>query len=211
VHKRFMYFSVILLCLVLLVGCGAKKQRQQILANQDKMMQQQDKIITGQESMSSSNKEFQENAKKDLDALLTNTKASSANDEQILSIVKDTNQQVTDANLAKSLDQIYKEIYGVGTDLRMAVGETRIVVAVKNDQPLRVHAEIPTSATADNIVAKLPIGTLLFNCQQITDTWWKGAILKEREKVEVVFAVKYTEPLRNNIAPSLIETAKPEK
>jgi hypothetical protein len=161
--------------------------------------------------MSSSNKEFQENAKKDLDELLTNTKASSANDEQILSIVKDTNQQVTDANLAKSLDQIYKEIYGVGMDLRMAVGETRIVVAVKNDQPLRVHAEIPTSATADNIVAKLPIGTLLFNCQQITDTWWKGAILKEGEKVEVVFAVKYTEPLRNNIAPSLIETAKPEK
>jgi hypothetical protein len=97
--------------------------------------------------------------------------------------------------MATTLESTFKEIYGVHVDLRNAIGETRVVIAVNNDMPLRVHSEIPSSDGMSEIVDKLPIGAVIFQGQKVTDTWWKGVIIKEGEKVPIFFAAKYTRPL----------------
>jgi hypothetical protein len=205
VPKKLLVYAAPVLCIFLVAGCAAKKQRTQILENQERMMNQQEKILDNQNTSATSDKEFQTAVRQDLGSLLQSAKTTNDNDQKILTLVQDTNTRVS-TDITKSLDQIYKEVYGVGTDLRMAVGETRIVVAVNNDRPLKVHGEIPSGAGAENVVTRLPIGSLIFNCQKVTDYWWKGAIIQDEQKTEVFFAVKYTEPLRDTLSPSLTGT-----
>ena len=79
-----------------------------------------------------------------------------------------------------------------------------MVVEVNNRLPLKVHAEIPKDEMAFEPVAKLPVGALIFQCQKVNDTWWKGVIIREGEKETVYFAVKYTQPIREALTPESI-------
>lgn len=116
--------------------------------------------------------------------------------QEILTLSRDTNA-TTKAN-TETLDKTFKEVYGVGVDLRSAIGETRIVVEVNNRMPLRVHSQMP-GKTESEVITKLPVGAVIFQAKQVSPAWWRGIILQEGQKTEVYFAERYTKPLRDEM------------
>ena len=186
-------------CFATLAGCEAGKQREQILQNQQQLSEDLrtarqellDKQKTSLKNQDASAAREQEMLK------VANTGVS--NQKQILSLVKDTNS--VSHGLTTTLDKVFTEVYGVGVDMRAALGETRIVIEVNNDMPLRVHSEIPSSTMESEVVQKLPTGAVIFRSQKVSDRWWKGMVLKDGEPIPVYFAAQYTKPLRDELTP----------
>ena len=190
-------------CLATLGGCKAGKQREEILANQRQIQEELRK--TREEILAR-----HDQAKTREEELLRIARAEVTTDEEVLTLSRDTHQTVKQSSIR--LEQVYTEVYGVGVDLRSAIGETRVVIAINNELPLRVHSQMPSSReTASEVVDTLPVGSVIFRAQKVTDSWYKGVVLKQGEQVPIYFAVKYTKPLREELTPeSQLSTPPPQ-
>jgi len=191
--------ALALVCLGFLTGCQAGKQRTEILKNTQELKEE---LRQAREAILSKQQEGMEAAKARDEDLLRLAKAGVSSQQEILTLVKESN--TLDKQMTGSLEQTYKELYGVGVDLRAAIGETRLVIAVNNALPLRVHSEIPTAAGTSEVVTELPVGGVIFQSQKISERWWKGLVMKDGEKTPVYFAVQFTKPLRDELTPPTI-------
>jgi len=184
---RTRYWMLASICVSTLLGCGGG-QRDQIIANQDAIQadlrRAHEELLQGQE----------EAAKRDRE-ILSVARMGVSNTDQILTLASDTNAAVKENG--ETLGKAYTEIYGVGVDLRSAIGETRLVIEVNDDTPLRVHSDVPSAEST--VVARMPIGAVIFQARKVTERWWRGVIFQEGEKTEVYFAVNFTKPLREEL------------
>ena len=175
----------------LLAGCEAGKQREEMLANQRKQLEE---LRRAQESRDAIQRAQMEAKKRD-EEIMRIARMGVSNQDQILTVVRDTNK-VSKAN-SGTLEKTFKEVYGLNVDLRQAIGETRIVMEVNDRRPLRVHSELP--GQGGEVVDRLPIGAAIFQAKKVTDKWWRGIVFKDDEQTEVYFAAQYTKPLRDEL------------
>ena len=189
IHRKQLAIAV--LCAGALIGCEAGKQRTALLSGQDALRDdlraataQRDAIIAEQNAAAARDAEFIKIAKMGV-----------TTQEEILTLSRETNSTVK--GNSETLEKSFREIYGVGVDLRSAIGETRLVIEINNDNPLRVHSAVPSSES--EVVTTLPIGAVIFQAKKVSETWMRGVIFQEGQKTEVYFAAKYTKPLRDSL------------
>lgn len=183
--------AIAILCAGALFGCESSHHGSEVLANTQAIQEDlraakdhRDQIIAEQQAAAARDAEFIKIAKMGV-----------STQEQILTLSRDTNSAVK--GNAETLEKSYREIYGVGVDLRAAIGETRIVIEINNDMPLRVHSAIPSDES--EVVTTLPTGAVLFQAKKVNETWMRAVIFEKGEKTEVYFAAKYTKPLRDSL------------
>lgn len=187
--------TLVIACAALTACSTGRKRHEEVMASQAEIKatqraaaEAQEKMLTAQAASAARETE-----------MLQVAKMGVTTQQEILTLSRDTNA-TTKAN-TETLDKTFREIYGVGIDMRAAIGETRVVIEVNNRMPLRVHSEMPGKSESQ-VVTKLPIGAVIFQSKQVSPAWWRGVILQEGQKTEVFFAERYTKPLRDELMTS---------